>query len=117
MPGRALALAGLLILAAPAARADELVMFERAGCGWCERWHSEVGQVYPKSAESARAPLRVVSLDRNRPTDLKTLGPIRYTPTFVVMACGEEKGRITGYPGEAQFWGLLDRILERPAAC
>ncbi|MBI4967395.1 MAG: hypothetical protein HZC25_04675 [Rhodospirillales bacterium] len=113
----AIILALLPCLAAQAAWADELVMFERSGCSWCERWHREVGQAYPNSSESAQAPLRVVSLDRARPGDLKNLGPIRFTPTFVVIACGQEKGRITGYPGAMHFWGLLDSLLERPAAC
>ena len=39
--------------------------------------------------------------------------PVRYTPTFVLMRDGREVGRITGYPGEAHFWGLLGELVRR----
>jgi hypothetical protein len=38
--------------------------------------------------------------------------PTRFTPTFVLVADGREVGRITGYPGEDFFWGLLQRLIE-----
>jgi hypothetical protein len=34
---------------------------------------------------------------------------VRYSPTFVVVMDGREIGRIEGYPGEAFFWGLLEK--------
>jgi thioredoxin-related protein len=116
---RRLALLLLLVfsLAAHAARAEELVMFERPGCVYCERWHREVGPAYENSEEGRKAPLKRVDLSLGMPKKLEALGKVRFTPTFVVMSCGQEKGRILGYPGENQFWGLLDRILETPSSC
>lgn len=35
---------------------------------------------------------------------------MRYTPTFVLIDGGREVGRIEGYPGEAFFWGLLEKL-------
>ncbi len=92
-------------------------MFERPGCVYCERWLKEVGPAYAMSEEGRKAPLRRVDLSLGMPKRLEALGRMRFTPTFVVLSCGQEKGRILGYPGEAPFWGLLDRILEEPASC
>ena len=39
--------------------------------------------------------------------------PVRYTPTFVLVAEGRELGRITGYRDDAMFWGLLGAMLRR----
>jgi hypothetical protein len=40
------------------ARAAELIMFEQAGCAWCETFDREIAPIYPKTAEGRRAPLR-----------------------------------------------------------
>lgn len=106
-------LAFLIVLPAGAA---ELVMFESPYCEWCERWDEEVGQVYAKTSEARAAPLRRVDIDDDRPADLKGLRSIIYTPTFVLMDKGREVGRITGYPGEEFFWGLLQQLLGRVEA-
>lgn len=93
----------------------ELVMFETAGCEWCERWHKEVGEIYPNTTESEIAPLRRVDLDQPIPADLGDIRGVRYTPTFVLVEDGREVGRILGYPGEAFFWGLLGIELKKLA--
>jgi len=97
----------------PDARAAELVMFESAGCAWCTAWNREVGAVYDKTAEARIAPLRRVDIAAPRPSDLAVVGPIVYTPTFVLSDGGREVSRILGYPGEAQFWGLLGIELKK----
>ncbi|MGE5547195.1 MAG: hypothetical protein ACM33T_09870 [Solirubrobacterales bacterium] len=104
-----------LVLAALAgtARAAELVMFETPSCPWCLKWHRELGDVYPRTEEGRLLPLRVVSLLGNRPADLHGLGPVRVTPTFVVVECGRERGRVVGYNSDEQFWGELSIILDR----
>jgi len=95
------------------ASAAELVMFESEGCEWCETWHDEIGVVYSKTGESAVLPLRLVDADEDFPDDLADVPGIFYTPTFVIMKDGLERGRITGYPGEDFFWQLLDEIIEK----
>lgn len=102
----------LIILAAPA-RAAELVMFEREGCEWCERWHAEIGPIYPKTAEGRLALLRRVDIFRPMPDDLAWMTGERFTPTFALVQDGVEYGRIRGYPGEDFFWGLLAEMVER----
>ena len=50
--------AGALVALGANAHAAELVMFERPGCPWCKRWHTEIGPAYPLTTEGKAAPLR-----------------------------------------------------------
>ncbi len=106
----------VLSLTIAQAGAAELVMFERAGCAWCARFDSEIAPAYPKTDEGRTAPLRRVDRDQPPPADLAGIDPGGFTPTFVVVDKGREIGRIRGYPGDAFFFGLLDRILYAPGA-
>ena len=94
--------------------AAELVMFEEDGCVWCERWLTEVGPVYAKTEEGARAPLRQVDIHDRRPKDLANIKPWPvFTPTFVLLDDdGAEVGRVVGYPGEDLFWWILSEPMK-----
>jgi thioredoxin-related protein len=94
-------------------RAAELVMFEQAGCVWCETFDREIAPIYPKTTEGQRAPLRRVNIDQSLPPDLSFIVIERITPLFVLVANGREIGRIRGYPGEDHFWGLLGVLIEK----
>lgn len=96
---------------APAPR-DQLVMFVQKGCPYCAQWDREVGGIYAKTDEGRKLPLRRVDIADPRPADLRSLNEIVATPTFVLMHCGKEFDRITGYIGQDQFWGLLDIDLK-----
>jgi len=96
-----------------AAKAAELVMFERAGCPWCQRWNREIAPIYPKTTEGQRVPLRKVDLGRGVPADLVLDAPVRFTPTFVLVENGREIGRVIGYFDDAVFWGLLGKLLTK----
>jgi len=100
-------------LAAARSHGAELVMFEASYCEWCAAWHEEIGPIYPKTDEARIAPLRQVDIDDPRPDDLTDIDSIVFTPTFVLMENGQEVGRISGYPGEDHFWGLLGMLLEK----
>lgn len=102
----------LAVLGLPAF-AGELVMFEAKGCPYCARWNAEIGKTYALTEEARRLPLRRVDIDEARPADLKDIGGVRFTPTFVAMVDGREIGRIVGYLGEDQFYGLLSKIVLR----
>jgi thioredoxin-related protein len=95
------------------AQAAELVMFEAKGCPYCARWDADIGPHYAKTEEGRLLALRRVDVDEPRPDDLKAVVGIRFTPTFVVLDRGHEVGRIVGYIGEYQFWGLLGKLVER----
>jgi thioredoxin-related protein len=95
------------------AQAAELVIFEQAGCAWCEAFDREIAPIYGKTEEGVRAPLRRVNIARELPTDLTFIAVERLTPLFVLVDNGREIGRIRGYPGEDHFWGLLGVLLKR----
>lgn len=88
----------------------QLVMFDQAGCSYCELWEEQIGTVYDSTDEGRFAPLRRVRIWKARQLGLYD---IIYTPTFVVFDKGREIGRITGYPGEQMFWPMLDDILAK----
>jgi len=95
------------------ARAAELIMFEQAGCVWCQAFDREIAPIYPKTDEGRRAPLRRVDITRKRPPDLAFIEVERMTPLFVLIDKGREIGRIRGYPGDDHFWGLLGALIKK----
>jgi hypothetical protein len=95
------------------AQAAELVMFEQAGCTWCETFDREIAPIYPKTSEGQRAPLRRVNIDRPLPPDLAFIDVERLAPLFVLVDHGQEIGRIRGYPGDDNFWGLLGVLIKK----
>ena len=88
-------------------------MFEQAGCAWCEAFDREIAPIYPKTAEGQRAPLRRVNIDHALPPDLAFIEVERLAPLFVLIDKGQEIGRIRGYPGEDNFWGLLGILIKK----
>ncbi len=102
-----------IALSLAGARAAELVMFEQAGCAWCEAFDREIALVYSKTEEGLRAPLHRVDIARPLPPDLAFINAERLTPLFVLIDKGREIGRIRGYPGEDHFWGLLGVLIEK----
>ena len=99
--------------ALPTVRAAELIVFEQAGCVWCETFDREIAPIYPKTVEGQRAPLRRVNIDHTLPSDLNFLETERLAPLFVLVEKGQEIGRIRGYPGEDHFWGLLGALIRK----
>jgi thioredoxin-related protein len=114
---RALAAWAIIAFAPMPSVAGELrlIMFEEAGCMWCARWKAEVGPAYPKTEEGAIAPLTMLNIHEELPDDVQLSHPAVLTPTFVLLSDGEEVGRITGYPGQDFFWGLLGEMLKEAA--
>jgi thioredoxin-related protein len=109
----------IIALTLSGARAAELVMFEQAGCAWCEAFDREIAPIYGKTEEGMRAPLRRVDSAQALPADLAFIEAERLTPLFVLVDRGHEIGRIRGYPGEDHFWGLLGVLvakLDRPVS-
>ena len=93
--------------------AAELLIFERDGCVWCQRWHRDVGSSYGKTDEARVLPLRRVNIDTQATSRVRLVSPVRFTPTFVVVDDGREIGRITGYINDDAFWGLLSTFVTR----
>lgn len=91
-------------------QAAELVMFEQAGCIYCQRWDRDVGALYERTDEARTLPLRRVDIRDQKMSGITLASPVRFTPTFVVADNGREIGRITGYSNDNAFWGLLDAL-------
>ena len=102
-----------ITLTAIPARSAELVMFEQAGCVWCQAFDRDIAPVYGKTEEGQRAPLRRVDIDRALPSDIAFIQRERLTPLFVLVDKGREIGRIRGYPGDDNFWGLLGVLIKK----
>jgi hypothetical protein len=95
------------------ARAAELIMLERPGCGWCARWDREIAPIYPLTDEGREAPLRRIDMSAPWPSHLATIAADRYTPTFILVENGIEISRLRGYPGDMFFWPLLREMLAK----
>src|SRR5262249_22563407 len=93
------------------ASAAELVMFSRVGCPYCAQFDSEIAPIYEKSDEGKVAPLRRVDIYAPIPPDLAAVTVERITPVFLLVDKGRAIGRIRGYPGEDNCWGLLAGML------
>jgi thioredoxin-related protein len=102
-----------MALAATRAAAAELVMFEQAGCSWCEAFDRDIGTIYNKTDDSLRAPLRRVDISQALPADLSFIVVERLTPLFVLVDKGREIGRIRGYGGPEAFWTQLFMLMEK----
>lgn len=104
-----------LLGAGRGARAEgglSLVMLERHDCPWCRRWHREIGPIWPQSDLGRRAPLRRVDIGAGPlPADLAFLRGARFTPTFVLVEAGAERGRIIGYQGDLFFWQAAEVLF------
>src|SRR5262245_45044803 len=110
---RSIALSAVIVTFSTAnSFAAELIMFEQAGCVWCETFDREIAPVYAKTTEGQRAPLRRVNIDYPLPADLSFIAVERLAPLFVLVDKGREVGRIRGYPGEEHFWGLLGALIK-----
>lgn len=101
-----------IALGASGARAAELVLFGQAGCAGCEAFDREIAPIYGKTDEGARAPLRRLDIAQALPPELAFIEVERLTPLFVLVDNGREIGRIRGYPGEDNFWGLLGVLIK-----
>lgn len=97
-----------LLLAGLPARAGELVMFGFEGCPYCAAWDRDIGQSYANSDAAPLLPLKRVDIKKERPKEYEKIADIRISPTFVILACGEEVARILGYRDSGSFWDLMD---------
>ncbi|MBC7954026.1 MAG: hypothetical protein H7Z12_19685 [Rhodospirillaceae bacterium] len=115
---------GLLVLAVllsvSPAWAAELVLFETPTCPWCIKWHRDIGVRYDNTKAGHLLPLRRVDMLKPLPADIAALPHVASIPTFVIVQCGQEVGRVVGYSSEASFWRELAEALNeagQPDGC
>ncbi len=102
-----------IVTSAIAQASTELVMVEESGCVYCERFNHEIADIYPKTQEGMRAPLRRIDIDDGWPADLAEVAPETLTPTFILVENGREVGRLRGYRGDEYFWFLIGELLAK----
>ncbi len=94
----------------PFAQALELVIVERKGCVYCEKWDAEVAPEYPKTERGKAAPLRRIDIDDVN--DALTLErKVVFTPTFLFIEDDTELKRLEGYISEDFFWALGEEFV------
>jgi hypothetical protein len=108
-----LALAGLFLFATQSFAEIRLLMIEQNGCPYCDKWHAEIGGIYPKTSQGRIAPLQTGDLYEPLPDGVDIDGPAVYTPTFILLNDGIEVGRVEGYPGDDFFWFLIDKLIAK----
>ena len=89
-----------------------LVMVHEDNCPWCEAFEDEVGKFYHKTPESEKLPLKRIDYQEKMPSHWQVNGAALFTPTFIILHEGVEKGRIEGYPGRELFWWRLSEFMQ-----
>lgn len=82
-------------------------------CPWCEAFEEEVGQFYHLTPEARVYPMLRVEVDDQFPAEFDGITPAFFTPTFIFVENGKERGRIEGYPGQELFWWRMGEFLPR----
>ncbi len=99
--------------------AAELIVVEDSRCVACIRFEGAVGQSYDSSPQGRKAPLRRVNIANKVPADLAKIairGPIRGTPTFLLVDHGRAIGMFDGFSSSAAFYQHVDGLLQRVSA-
>ena len=66
--------------AGPAVADTRLIMFDQAGCSWCEAWDAQIGPVYAKTDEGRTAPLMRHGMKDALPPNISLGLPARLYP-------------------------------------
>ena len=93
----------------------ELLMIESDYCPYCRKFDREIADIYPRTTQGKRAPLRRHTLGDALPERYATLDitPNTMTPTFILIDNNEEVDRLVGYNGDEFFWYLLNDLFSK----
>ncbi|EED36863.1 conserved hypothetical protein [Luminiphilus syltensis NOR5-1B] len=101
---------------AHSSEAQLLLVFSEQ-CGACQKFESEVGPIYGKTALAEAMPLTKITIEEWREghhnLPYEELGPVFGTPTFIQIIDGKEVDRITGYTNDELFWLGVARMENR----
>jgi thioredoxin-related protein len=89
----------------------EIVVFERAGCTYCQIFRRDVLPQYNRSPTAAKAPMRFVDIDQVDLDALPLQSHLTILPTAVIMHNGRELERIAGYTGPEIFFQIINHLL------
>lgn len=112
----AVALAGVALVSAGAASAQELrlLMIEQVGCYICAAFNRDIAPAYEASPEGQAAPLIHADLRGPLPAGVTLASRPFVTPTFILLGPdGAEVDRLIGFPGEDFFWPYVNEMIDR----
>lgn len=81
-------------------------------CPICQLFERQVAPGYANTAEGRRAPLVRLTFGEDFPPPYEWVTPAVVMPSFILVADGEEVGRIEGYTSDELFWMQLTRLLQ-----
>lgn len=88
----------------------EILVFEKAGCRYCEVFRADIAKRYKDLPQASKMPMRFVDVEK---VDIGALGlrdGLKLVPTAVVMRDGAEVDRIQGLTSAQNFLLLLQHI-------
>lgn len=88
----------------------EILVFERAGCRYCEVFRADVARRYRELPMARKMPMRFVDVERADIGALRLKADLRIVPTAVVMKDGAELDRVQGLVSAQGFFLLLQHI-------
>ncbi|HRK17632.1 MAG TPA: hypothetical protein PK970_01635 [Hyphomicrobiaceae bacterium] len=94
----------------PAPSRYEILVFEKAGCRYCEVFRADVATRYKDLPQASKMPMRFLDVEK---VDIGALGlrdGLTLVPTAVVMRDGAEVDRIQGLTSAQNFLLLLQHI-------
>ncbi|MEE9334496.1 MAG: thioredoxin family protein [Granulosicoccaceae bacterium] len=93
----------------------ELLMIESDNCPYCRKFDREIADIYPKTAEGKRAPLKRHKLGDTLPDKYAGLDitASTLTPTFILLENNKEVDRLPGYNSEDFFWYFLNDLFDK----
>ena len=90
-------------------------MIDSDDCPYCRKFDREIADIYPKTTEGKRAPLRRHTLGNTLPKKYEGLDITSrtITPTFILIENNQEVDRLVGYNNDEFFWYLLNVLFDK----
>jgi thioredoxin-related protein len=89
----------------------EIVVVEEPNCLYCSLFRRDLFPAYAGSPRAREVPMRFLDAREVATSRLSLKSPISVVPTILVLADGEEIGRIPGYATREIFFSSINALL------
>jgi thioredoxin-related protein len=89
----------------------EIVVVEEPNCLYCSLFRRDLFPAYAGSPRAREVPMRFLDTRELATSRLSLKSPISVVPTILVLADGEEIGRIPGYATREIFFSSINALL------
>ena len=89
----------------------EIVVVEEPNCLYCSLFRRDLFPAYSGSPRAREVPMRFLDARELATSRLSLKSPISVVPTILVLADGEEIGRIPGYATREIFFSSINALL------